>query len=110
MSSASPTTDTTLVKRAKMQKVWTGPSSMAWLYSPSRSKGFRLSCSNIPVPNKALRSFPALGGGSPFYVIENRFQWADNLSIAKGRHTLKVGGDVRRIRIEVLKGSSSTTD
>jgi hypothetical protein len=49
--------------------------------------------------------FSAWGGGGSNLNIENTFQWNDNVSITKGNHTLKFGGDVRRYRYEVLKGS-----
>jgi hypothetical protein len=49
--------------------------------------------------------FSSWGGGSSNLNIENTFQWADNVNIMAGNHTLKFGGDVRRYRYEVLKGS-----
>jgi hypothetical protein len=49
--------------------------------------------------------FSGWGGGGSNLNIENTFQWTDNLNITKGNHTLKFGGDVRRYRYEVLKGS-----
>ena len=49
--------------------------------------------------------FSGWGGGDPNLNVENRFQWAENLSWTHGRHTVKMGGDVRRERFDVLKGS-----
>jgi hypothetical protein len=49
--------------------------------------------------------FTGWGGGGSNINIENTFQWADNLNITKGNHTLKIGGDIRRYRYEVVKGS-----
>jgi Carboxypeptidase regulatory-like domain len=49
--------------------------------------------------------FSSLGGGNSARVIENRFQWSDNLSITRGSHTLKMGGDVRRLREDTLFGT-----
>jgi len=51
------------------------------------------------------QQFSSWGGGTSNYNIENTFQWSDNLNITRGNHTLKIGGDVRRYRYEVLKGS-----
>ncbi|MBI3281927.1 MAG: TonB-dependent receptor [Acidobacteria bacterium] len=49
--------------------------------------------------------FDSWGGGGSNLNIENTFQWADNVNIMRGNHTLKIGGDFRRYRYEVLKGS-----
>jgi hypothetical protein len=49
--------------------------------------------------------FSGWGGGDPNLNIENRFQWAENLSWTHGRHTVKTGADFRRQRFDVLKGS-----
>jgi hypothetical protein len=51
------------------------------------------------------QQFSSWGGGTSNYNIENTFQWTDNLNITRGNHTLKLGGDFRRYRYEVLKGS-----
>jgi hypothetical protein len=48
--------------------------------------------------------FSGWGGGDPNLNVENRFQWAENLSWTHGRHTVKTGADVRRERFDVLKG------
>lgn len=49
--------------------------------------------------------FGGWGGGDPNLNVENRFQWAENLSWTHGRHTVKMGADLRRERFDVLKGS-----
>jgi hypothetical protein len=49
--------------------------------------------------------FGGWGGGDPNLNVENRFQWAENLSWTHGRHTVKTGADLRRERFDVLKGS-----
>ncbi|MFN7925435.1 MAG: TonB-dependent receptor [Bryobacteraceae bacterium] len=51
------------------------------------------------------QQFSSWGGGASNYNIENTFQWSDNLNITRGNHTLKFGGDLRRNRYNVLKGS-----
>ncbi|HTM47122.1 MAG TPA: TonB-dependent receptor [Bryobacteraceae bacterium] len=48
--------------------------------------------------------FSGWGGGDPNLNVENRFQWSDNLSWTHGRHSLKMGADLRRQRFDVLKG------
>ncbi|HEY3624853.1 MAG TPA: TonB-dependent receptor [Terracidiphilus sp.] len=48
--------------------------------------------------------FSGWGGGDPNLNVENRFQWAENLSWTHGRHTVKTGADIRRERFDVLKG------
>ncbi len=54
--------------------------------------------------NIGAEQFGAWGGGSPSLNIENRFQWADTLSITKGSHTIKTGVDARRMRYDNLRG------
>jgi hypothetical protein len=49
--------------------------------------------------------FTGWAGGDPNLNIENRFQWADNLSWTHGNHAVKFGGDVRRQRFDTLKGT-----
>ena len=49
--------------------------------------------------------FTSWGGGDPNLNIENRFQWADNVSWTRGSHTLKFGADIRRARFDTLKGT-----
>lgn len=63
---------------------------------------------NYSITEGGSSQFSGLGGGAPFYVIQNNFQWSDNLNITRGNHTLKVGADIRRFRIDTLKGSSGT--
>ena len=48
--------------------------------------------------------FSGWGGGDPNLNVENRFQWAENLSWTHGRHIVKTGADLRRERFDVLKG------
>ncbi len=51
------------------------------------------------------QQFTSWGGGNHNLNFENRFQWADNLNITRGSHTLKTGVDVRRARFEYTKGA-----
>ncbi len=49
--------------------------------------------------------FSSWGGGDPNLNIETRLQLADNLSWTRGKHSFKLGGDVRRERFDTLKGT-----
>jgi hypothetical protein len=49
--------------------------------------------------------FTSWGGGNAQFSIENRFQWSDNLNLTRGGHTFKMGTDIRRLRIDTLKGT-----
>jgi hypothetical protein len=52
--------------------------------------------------------FSGWGGGDPNLNVENRFQWAENLSWSHGRHTVKTGADIRRERFDTLKGGAGS--
>ena len=76
---------------------------------------FRRRCSGFPsiafiysgtVP--ARRSSPAGAAAIPNLNVENRFQWADNLSWTHGTHAVKFGADIRRQRFDALKGRRSS--
>jgi len=49
--------------------------------------------------------FTQWGGGDPNLNIENRFQWADNVSWTHANHAFKFGVDLRRERFDTLKGT-----
>ncbi len=51
--------------------------------------------------------FSGIGGGSPDLAIENTFQVADNISITRGHHTFKAGGDFRRYRFDNINGGGT---
>jgi hypothetical protein len=51
--------------------------------------------------------FSAIGGGNPDLAIENTFQYADNLSVTRGNHTFKMGGDFRRYRFDDINGGGT---
>ena len=51
--------------------------------------------------------FSSLGGANPDLAIENTFQWTDNLSITRGNHTFKTGGDLRRYRYDAINGGGT---
>lgn len=48
--------------------------------------------------------FTSLGGGDSNLAIENTFQVADNLSLTRGSHSFKLGGDFRRYRFDNING------
>lgn len=65
---------------------------------------------NIPglsAINESSWGFPAIGMGNgisgsseatPYVMRNHTFQWTDNVSVIRGSHTLKFGGEVRRDR------------
>jgi hypothetical protein len=68
-------------------------------------RGLHYGFSNLPGGSNAavnLTGFAFLGR-EPFSTedrVERRFQWTDNLSWTKGRHTFKFGGDVNLVKID----------
>ena len=72
---------------------------------PFPDQGFPSISFNFSGAASGSQQFSSWGGGTSNYNIENTFQWSDNLNVTRGSHTLKFGGDVRRYRYEVLKGS-----
>src|SRR5260370_14281415 len=52
--------------------------------------------------------FTGLGSGGPNLNIENTFHSSDNLTWTRGRHSFKMGGDVRRRRFDILFGGGQT--
>ena len=68
-------------------------------------RGLHYGFSNLPGGSAAavnLTGF-AFFGREPFSTedrIERRFQWTDNLTWTKGRHTFKFGGDVNLIHVD----------
>ncbi len=48
--------------------------------------------------------FNGIGGGDSNLAIENTFQFADSLSINRGNHSFKMGGDYRRYRFDNING------
>ena len=72
---------------------------------PFPDLGFPSISFNFSGAPSGSQQFSSWGGGASNYNIENTFQWSDNVNVTRGDHTLKFGGDVRRYRYEVLKGS-----
>jgi len=51
--------------------------------------------------------FTTLAGGAPNLAIENTFHWADSLSITRGKHNFKTGGELRRYRFDNIYGGGT---
>lgn len=54
------------------------------------------------------QQFTNLGSGGPNLNIENLFEGADDLSWVKGKHSMKMGADVRRDRFDTVYGGGAT--
>jgi len=59
-------------------------------------------CTACQVPSIGTADALGLGFGTtgdlPQFSTENTFQWLDNLSLTRGKHTFKLGGEYRRTR------------
>ena len=72
---------------------------------PAPLLGFPSIAFNYSGQLSGTSEFSSWGGGDPNLNIENRFQWADNVSWTRGRHAFKFGTDIRRERFDTLKGT-----
>ena len=45
-----------------------------------------------------------IGFGKAGFTFSHTYQWTDNLTWTMGRHTIKVGGDIRRLRAQTALG------
>ncbi len=72
---------------------------------PAPVLGFPSIAFNYSGQLSGTSEFSGWGGGDPNLNIENRFQWADNVSWTHGRHAVKFGADVRRQRFDTVKGT-----
>lgn len=60
---------------------------------------FALSPLGYGVPAIGLtQGLTSFGGPTPFITRDDTFQWMDNVSILKGSHSIKIGGEARRDR------------
>jgi hypothetical protein len=59
-------------------------------------------CTDCDVPSIGTADALGFGFGSssalPQFFTENTFQWINNLSMTRGKHTIKLGGEYRRTR------------
>lgn len=72
---------------------------------PFPVKGFPGIAFNFSGQGTGSVQFNGWGGGASDLNYETRFQVADTLSINRGAHSLKLGGDVRRPRFDNLRGN-----
>ena len=72
---------------------------------PAPVLGFPSIAFNYSGQLSGTAEFTGWGGGDPNLNIENRFQWADNISWTRGSHAVKFGADIRRERFDTLKGT-----
>jgi hypothetical protein len=52
--------------------------------------------------------YSGFGGGGSNLNFENLFQWNDNVTLIRGNHAFKFGGDLRRHRLDQLSGGFGT--
>ena len=72
---------------------------------PAPVAGFPSIAFNYSGQLSGTAEFTGWGGGDPNFNVENRFQWADNVSWTHGSHAVKFGADIRRQRFDTLKGT-----
>jgi hypothetical protein len=72
---------------------------------PAPILGFASIAFNYSGQLSGTSEFSGWGGGDPNLNVENRFQWADNVSWTHGKHAFKFGADVRRDRFDTVKGT-----
>ncbi len=60
-------------------------------------------------PQFSISGFAGPGdneGSRPFKPADNTFQFIDHFSFTAGRHSLKVGGDVRRVQMNIIRAQT----
>ena len=72
---------------------------------PFPVKGFPSIAFNFSGEGTGSTQFDGFGGGSSDLNFENRFHFADTISVNKGRHGMKMGADFRRNRFDTLRGN-----
>jgi Carboxypeptidase regulatory-like domain len=72
---------------------------------PAPILGFPSIAFNYSGQLSGTSEFSGWGGGDPNLNVENRFQWADNVSWTHGKHAFKFGADLRRDRFDTVKGT-----
>jgi len=62
----------------------------------------------VGAPTFTIGGFATVGdGGGPFRPRNNSFQFMDQVSFHPGRHSIKVGGEIRRTRMAIVNASTS---
>lgn len=72
---------------------------------PFPVKGFPSLAFNYSGEGTGSTQFDSWGGGANDLNYETRFHFADTVSITRGSHTMKMGGDFRRPRFDNLRGN-----
>jgi hypothetical protein len=72
---------------------------------PFPVKGFPGIAFNFSGEATGSTQFDGWGGGSSDLNYENRFHFADTVSINRGTHAVKIGADLRRNRFDNLRGN-----
>jgi hypothetical protein len=72
---------------------------------PFPVSGFPSIAFNFSGEGTGSTQFDGFGGGSSDLNYENRFHFADTISINRGKHGLKMGADFRRNRFDTLRGN-----
>lgn len=72
---------------------------------PFPIKGFPGIAFNFSGEGTGSTQFDGWGGGSTDLNYENRFHYADTISITRGSHNMKTGVDFRRNRFDNLRGN-----
>ncbi len=67
--------------------------------------GFPSIAFNFSGEGTGSTQFDGFGGGSSDLNYENRFHFADTISVNRGKHNLKMGVDFRRNRFDTLRGN-----
>jgi len=61
----------------------------------------------VGAPNITIGGFATIGDGDgPYRPRNNTFQFIDQLSFNKGRHFIKVGGEIRRVRNAITRANT----
>ena len=84
---------------------WASRCKTTWRSFPAPVLGFPSIAFNYSGQLSGTSEFTGWGGGDPNLNVENRFQWADNLSWTHGQHAFKFGADIRRAALRHLKGT-----
>jgi hypothetical protein len=72
---------------------------------PFPVKGFPGIAFNFSGQSTGSTQFDGWGGGANDLNYENRFHYADTISITHGKHSMKTGADFRRNRFDNLRGN-----
>jgi len=72
---------------------------------PFPVKGFPSIAFNFSGEGTGSTQFDGFGGGASDLNYENRFHFADTISLNRGSHAMKMGVDFRRNRFDTLRGN-----